>query len=411
MRFTGVLFLIEALLATYVASPLALEGQKTVPPPTSRVPPPPSTSPVPPPPTPSGDAKAAALQPNVVKITATLKQGGAPNLGFGFIVGRQGGSLVIVTADHVVRGDDPDAEDNHPLVTFFESQGSSVRGELQTVHSARDRGDLAVILAPRPEFVSYLTDSIAAEPVARGHRVWLVGRAGSWNIPPQPGVVARIDPLTGRIQVDGLPARQGSSGGPLISADGIVGMIVADIELNTEATPIRPIMEQVRDDWHYTWQLTSRQPRSSVSPPPRATPSPEHEQAAIQERGRASFSIEICNNTGRDTTVSLSKPQPESANWDDDPDYVQRGIIPAHALWGQYTIFDRQCRSLDRWEPGKVFYTYEAQIYSGGEFSHVMAHGSQQVSQPESTLLLSNPRESPGGPPSPIPGSHDIIRN
>ena len=94
----------------------------------------------------SGDAKAMALRPNVVKITATLGQGAVPQTGFGFIVGQQGNQLVVVTADHVVRGDDPGAEDKAPLITFFQNQGSQVPGKLETVHLPRDRGDLAVVL-------------------------------------------------------------------------------------------------------------------------------------------------------------------------------------------------------------------------------------------------------------------------
>lgn len=71
------------------------------------------------------DSKAMALRPNVVKITATFGQSMGPKTGFGFIVGQQQNQLVVVTADHVVRGDD--AEDKTPLITFFLNQGSQLR--------------------------------------------------------------------------------------------------------------------------------------------------------------------------------------------------------------------------------------------------------------------------------------------
>jgi hypothetical protein len=76
-----------------------------------------------------GENKALALRPNVVKITATLGEGAVPQTGFGFIVGQQENQLVVVTADHVVRGDDPGAEDNAPLITFFESPGFADQGQ------------------------------------------------------------------------------------------------------------------------------------------------------------------------------------------------------------------------------------------------------------------------------------------
>src|SRR5882724_8589267 len=109
-----------------------------------------------------GDAKATALRPNVVRVTATLGQGMVPQTGFGFVVGQQGNQLVVVTADHVVRGDDPGAEDKAPLVTFFENQGSQVRGKLESVRLPRDRGELALILVKNPGFVSFVPDAIDA---------------------------------------------------------------------------------------------------------------------------------------------------------------------------------------------------------------------------------------------------------
>ena len=51
-----------------------------------------------------GEGKAMALRPDVVKITATPGRDAVPQTGFGFIVSQQGSELVVVTADHVVRG-------------------------------------------------------------------------------------------------------------------------------------------------------------------------------------------------------------------------------------------------------------------------------------------------------------------
>jgi hypothetical protein len=209
-----------------------------------------------------GEAKAVALSANVVKITATLGQGAVPQTGFGFIVGQLGNQLVVITADHVVRGDDPGAEDPAPLITFFENQGSQIKGKLETVRLPKERGDLAVILVPKPGFVSFVTEAIDTTPVSRGLPVWLIGRAGEWNIPAAPGVVAKID-WYNQIQVEGLAARVGSSGGPLVSSNGIIGMIVRDNDLYTEVTPIEPIRRQVSENWHYAWQLV---PARSAAP-------------------------------------------------------------------------------------------------------------------------------------------------
>ena len=226
-----------------------------------------------------GDEKALALRPNVVKITATLGRSMAPQSGFGFIVGQQGNQLVVITADHVVRGDDPGAEDKAPLITFFENQGTQLPGKLESVRLQRDRGDLAVILVQNPGFVSFVRDAVDPMPAARFLQVWLVGRAGTWDVPASPGVGAQVDPFSKMIKVEGLAARVGSSGGPLISSNGIVGMIVMDNELYTEATPIEPIQIQVRDRWRYPWLLTAARPISSApqtASRPEVTPPAPH---------------------------------------------------------------------------------------------------------------------------------------
>jgi len=211
------------------------------------------------------DGKAMALRPNVVKITASLAQGMAPQTGFGFIVGQQQNRFVVVTANHVVRGDDPGSEDKTPLITFFQNQGSQARGTLETVGLPTGHGDLAVILVPNPGSATFVTDAVDGTPPERGLRVWIIGRGGGWNIPVSPGIVVSTDPFTQSIQVENLAARVGSSGGPLASSKGIVGMVVNDDGLYSEAIPISAIRTQVSEKWHYIWQLTDAA-AASVTP-------------------------------------------------------------------------------------------------------------------------------------------------
>jgi hypothetical protein len=204
--------------------------------------------------------KPMSLRPNVVRIAATIDKDKGPQTGFGFIVGQQQNRLVIVTADHVVRGDVPGAEDKAPLITFFVNQGSQVRGTLEAVGLPQGQGDLAVILVENPGFSTFVTDAVDMKIPDQGRPVWVIGRAEGWNVRASRGKVAGFDPTSRRIQVEGLPpptgTLAGSSGGPLVSSQGIVGMVVDETQLYIEATPIDAIKEQVQRIWHYTWQLT-----------------------------------------------------------------------------------------------------------------------------------------------------------
>jgi hypothetical protein len=211
-----------------------------------------------------------AIRARVVKISATLTSGGTSQIGFGFIVGERNDEVVIVTANHVVRGDDPGSEDKSPMVTFFFKQGEAVRGSLQSTSLPHDRGDLAVIIAPKPKGMTLPSAQIASTPPARGQPVWLIGRAGDWDVPVTPGIISGVE-FNGMIKVQGLSARVGSSGGPLVSAEGIIGMIIIDSDLVTEATPISAIQSQVAGQWQYSWQLVAAIGRP-VAPPTGTSP-------------------------------------------------------------------------------------------------------------------------------------------
>jgi uncharacterized protein len=205
------------------------------------------------------DHKAFELQSDVVKIVATLGQGASAVVqeGFGFIVGEQGDKLVLVTANHVVRS--KDAEDRAPQIYFFENQGTHFTGTLEPVYLGQDEGDLAVVLVPNPHF-KLVTEAIDPAPCcARGRRVWEIGRQGSWSVQIAPASVLQILP-NGVILVEGLLAADTSSGGPLVSSNGIVGMIVGVSGFFSESRPIDLIRKQVSEEWHYPWQLGAATP-------------------------------------------------------------------------------------------------------------------------------------------------------
>src|SRR5215813_597892 len=62
------------------------------------------------------------LQSNVVRIVVHPGAGAPVREGFGFVVGEDAGRLYIVTADHVVRGEEGPDIDKNPTVIFFHDQ-------------------------------------------------------------------------------------------------------------------------------------------------------------------------------------------------------------------------------------------------------------------------------------------------
>jgi hypothetical protein len=223
---------------------------------------------------PAGEQFALALQAHVVRITANWRDGSTQH-GFGFVVGERNDELYIVTADHVVRGTLPDELAQTIGLTFFSHQGQEFQAKLLGTHDA-DR-DVAVLLTERPAGLqlqpAIMRRSRDALP-ARGTRVWYVGRSGQWYVPSTPGTVNSVD-LDEQILIDGLNVQVGTSGAPLVAADGIAGMIVADDSGGVVRAIGVGFIERAFEHWAHPWQLRA----ADVPAPPGdevvAAPAPE----------------------------------------------------------------------------------------------------------------------------------------
>lgn len=167
----------------------------------------------------------ANVKQNVVSLTAEWDDGRREN-GFGIIVGEDGRFLYIITANHVVRGRLPGDISEQVRVDFPSASMSSVDAELLSVSDPSK--DLAVLRAAIPSGFSLQRDLLPATGgTKRGDAVVYIGRGGEWYIPADPGRVNTPRTLEEEIVVDGLNVRVGTSGGPLVSGDGLVGMVVS----------------------------------------------------------------------------------------------------------------------------------------------------------------------------------------
>jgi hypothetical protein len=254
---------------------------------------------------PSGEAVALSLQSNVVRIVAHLGAGAIAREGFGFVVGEDSGQLYIVTADHVVRADGPDEIDQKPTVTFFQDRGKEYVGELLGTHLPRGQGDLAVLRIPSPPRFAWNRKAQALDSAKRGTEVWFIGKLGAWYVPTRPGAVNEIEP-SGIIRIDGLPVSVGTSGAPLLSQHGILGVIVTDTGAFSEATPLDVIRRAI-EYWRYPWQLEAGPPTKQEERPERSSspPPPAQSQIKKQETGDSITTATLMpeGETGRGSLV------------------------------------------------------------------------------------------------------------
>lgn len=200
----------------------------------------------------AGDRMVQALRANTVAIRAEWEEDGNRSDGFGFITAVEGEYTYVATANHVVRGYEGDNEADKVTVRFFGSR-KPVLAQVLDVHDATlDVGVIKIKGRPkRPWFRSASGERAAA---GRGTEVWFIGRSGTWYTPARPGTINYLDPDLGLV-LEGLSVIVGTSGAPLISQDGIIGLMTTDAAGDlSRACPVKEVRKQLRS-WKVPWQL------------------------------------------------------------------------------------------------------------------------------------------------------------
>jgi hypothetical protein len=197
------------------------------------------------------------LKNNVVRIKSTIvsnKKKTEEN-GFGFIVGIRNEYAYIVTANHVVGSKDPLPDDEVTAeVTFFTHQDKTFKVDPEIMRNYDL--DLALIKVNYPKDLEWTKDCLGpAEEVKRGTNVWFLGRDEQWKVPTTSGTINDVPKPKGYFVIDTLPVRPGSSGAPIISEYGILGMLTKDDSAETQAIPINTIEQIVVKEWNQPWDL------------------------------------------------------------------------------------------------------------------------------------------------------------
>jgi hypothetical protein len=271
----------------------------------------------------AGAKMAETLRKNTVRVQ------GAQN-GFGFIVGERNGFIYIATARHIlIDNENPDAPPVKKVqIVYYADQGKTYVAEVLGTHD----GDLAVIRASTPSGFDWVRASEApTSNQYHGTQVWFVGRRDQWYVPGTPGAIASDRPSSkSQIEVDGLAVAKGTSGAPLISDQGIVGMILQDSADDTRALTLDFIRRDF-EEWNYPWDLTTGQrgsekpevaPAKSCSVSVRSTPSGARLTLDGAARGVTPTTLEL--TAGQTYALSLQKEK--YTDFDQDIDCGTRNV-------------------------------------------------------------------------------------
>ena len=223
---------------------------------------------------PHGEQRAWAMLDDVVRVSERTSGASTGEQGFGFVVGARGRDIYIVTADHVVR-DGAGKPYGDVFVTFQDDQGAPLPATLLALRLPQDHGDLAILRLQHPMEPPFSWPTIAStDNLSIGTKAWRIGKQQHWIPSAAPG---QFYGLQGAIWLgfDGLDTPPGSSGGPVVTGDGIIGMVVADggqSGIPDRVLPIGTIEMQMRQ-WNLPWNLLSsavptQKPLQPSQPPP-----------------------------------------------------------------------------------------------------------------------------------------------
>ena len=211
------------------------------------------------------DQFATSFAQNVVQVRA--KTSVKSQDGFGFVFGERNGFLYIITANKLLRGNRGEV-DPTPGVVFSGFQSAPVRGRLLAAPSPANGLAVIEVESAKVSGLEWTRDVVAAtSSVSPGVSLWLVGPDRRLGLPSGPVKVSEIlaierSDYSGPLIVAGGRAFAGGIAGmPLISDNGLVGMIISDAnQQKVEAIPVESIEAGVRG-WGYPWLLSVVQPK------------------------------------------------------------------------------------------------------------------------------------------------------
>jgi hypothetical protein len=195
---------------------------------------------------------------NVVQLTTNFDDGREEN-GFGTVIAEKDNKLYIVTAKHVIYTLDEkgfvsiDTKTNSVAVKFFSEQGKDYTATLLKLPNTSL--DISLLEIQKPKDYSWSKD-FYSKAIQKGTKVWFIGRSGKWYIPTG-SFIGSVNDVSSddEILIDINSIQPGTSGAPLISADGMVGLIFEDAAGGAKAYPVDKLIKLITKTWNYEWQM------------------------------------------------------------------------------------------------------------------------------------------------------------
>jgi len=225
--------------------------------------------------TPAPETSPLDIADRVKRLTVRIAvhEGDDEREGFGVVLGERDGWLYIGTANHVVRGSagpngEAEAQRRAVKLTYYTDQGVSYDGSVLENFVADF--DLGVVKAKSPP--GFRTDVLCNDAlnVVRGLRVAYVGKERAWYVPTSEGRVNQEPDAKEWLNVDSMTVEPGTSGAPVFSGYGLVGLVVNSAKLQTFVAAAGRVERAFRT-WNYPFGGAACMSRQTAAEKPRVS--------------------------------------------------------------------------------------------------------------------------------------------
>jgi len=206
----------------------------------------------------SGDELAAHLRENLVWIAAQ----DIGEHGYGLVVGGDDATLWVATARHlIVRTAMPGSGvPEVPSRQIGLRLCSAPSVELMAAEPVPDfetgNQDIALLRVARPPGYAPLVRALASE-AAVGETVWLLGSNDECAVVPSTGHVRGLDDASHTLRIDFTGVQGGSSGAPVVSGYGVIGLMKSADDLTSSVHAIADLQRRALAVEGVGWQLVA----------------------------------------------------------------------------------------------------------------------------------------------------------
>lgn len=206
----------------------------------------------------TGEELAARLQADVVWIAAQ----DIGEHGYGLVVGGDERSLWVVTARHVVvrtamlGSGVPDQPSRQIGLRLCTAPGAALSPADPVTSFDAGGADIALLRMPRPPGYAPVLRALS-DGVEAGESVWLLGSNDECRVVPEPGRVRAVADASNNLRIDFTGVQGGSSGAPVASGHGIVGLMKSADDLTTTVHAVADLQRRAQAAAGVSWQLAA----------------------------------------------------------------------------------------------------------------------------------------------------------